>query len=86
MYLGESAQMHLREVDALATPGDVLILNFIEHPGFTRGVIVESLGGGWTDLQFNMYGDDVLSFGRFKDNFPPSPAFSFLVCRKEKRN
>lgn len=85
MYLGDKAETFLEDVSRIVVaPGSWLILNFIEHPGFNfekvRTLLVE---GGWKDLVFNSFGDDVLDYGRFEKGYESSTAFSFVVCRKE---
>uniref|UniRef100_A0A7S2GED4 Uncharacterized protein n=1 Tax=Octactis speculum TaxID=3111310 RepID=A0A7S2GED4_9STRA len=84
MYLGDEGEAKLlNEISTAAAPGSVLILNFMEKPGTSQGKIRE-LMDQWTDLRFSRFGDATLNFGRYPlDRFPnPSPAFSFLVCRK----
>jgi O-methyltransferase involved in polyketide biosynthesis len=85
MYLGDKAEAFLEDVSRIVVaPGSWLILNFIEHPGLdfekVRALLVE---GGWKDLVFNSFGDDVLDYGRFEKGYKSSTAFSFVVCRKE---
>jgi O-methyltransferase involved in polyketide biosynthesis len=85
MYLGDKAAAFLADVSRIvAASGSWLILNYIDYPGLTtervREVLVE---GGWKDLVFNCFGDDVLDYGRFDTGYEPSKAFSFVVCRKD---
>lgn len=84
MYLGDKSEAFLDDVSRIVVAsGSWLILNFIEHPGFTSERVRELLvQGGWTDLVFNCFGDQVLDYGRFEKAYPPSKAFSFVVCRK----
>ena len=92
MYLGESSKPFLRELSALAAPGSSLILNFLavspayrgKVPGeMSEAILREELPAlGWGALRFHEYGDAVLNFGRFKEGFPPSPSFSFVVATK----
>jgi len=90
MYLGARSADFLAAVSAVAAPGSTLILNFIGSedaaapPGaFSEKGLREKLEqGGWTDLHFNIFGDEVLNYGRFNTAFPPSKSFSFVVCQK----
>mmetsp|Transcript_26482 Transcript_26482/g.29703 ORF Transcript_26482/g.29703 Transcript_26482/m.29703 type:complete len:306 (-) Transcript_26482:429-1346(-) len=85
MYLGEKAEPFLSDVSKIVgASGSWLILNFIDHPGLTSDRVRELLEeGGWKDLTFNIFGDDVLDYGRFEKDYEPSKAFSFVVCRKD---
>jgi O-methyltransferase involved in polyketide biosynthesis len=85
MYLGDKAEAFLRDISRIVeASGSWLILNFIEHPGLTAEKVRELLTeGGWKDLAFNSFGDDVLNYGRFNSDYEPSKAFSFVLCRKE---
>ena len=84
MYLGDKAEAFLKEVSRIVVAsGSWLILNFIEHPALTSEKLGELLvEGGWKDLVFNCFGDEVLDYGRFDKSYEPSKAFSFVVCRK----
>jgi O-methyltransferase involved in polyketide biosynthesis len=85
MYLGDKAEKFLRDVSGIVVAsGSWLILNFIEHPGLTAEKVRELLiQGGWKDLAFNCFGDNILDYGRFNKAYEPSKAFSFVVCRKD---
>jgi len=84
MYLGAAANPFLRELSTLAAPSSTLILNFLEHDGFSKSELTALLeGAGWQGLQCNQYGDKVLNYKRFKAGFKPSRAFSFVVCTKQ---
>ena len=84
MYLGDNAEAFLKDVSRIVVAsGSWLILNFIEYPALTSEKIRELLvEGGWTELVFNCFGDQVLNYGRFDKSYEPSKAFSFVVCRK----
>jgi len=85
MYLGDKAEAFLADVSRIvAASGSWLILNYIDYPGLTTERVRELLvEGGWKDLVFNCFGDDVLDYGRFDTGYEPSKAFSFVVCRKD---
>lgn len=85
MYLGDKAETFLKDVSRIVVAsGSWLILNFIEHPALTNEKVRELLmRGGWKDLVFNCFGDEVLDYGRFDKSYEPSKAFSFVVCRKD---
>jgi len=84
MYLGKAQKQFIRDISSLSAPSSTLILNFLEgHPDLTKKDLVFELEeGGWKNLVFNMYGDDVLNYGRFEMGYKPSPFFSFVVCVK----
>lgn len=84
MYLGEKAEAFLKGVSQIVVAsGSWLILNFIDYPGLTSEKVRELLvEGGWKDLVFNCFGDEVLDYGRFEKDYAPSKSFSFVVCRK----
>ena len=85
MYLGPKAETFLVDVSRIVVAsGSWLILNFLEHPGLTSEMVRELLEkGGWKDLTFNCFGDDVLNYGRYEQGYEPSKHFSFVVCRKD---
>ena len=99
MYLGAAGKLKLlKDVSAVAAPGSVFVLNFMDPsesetakktPGAIEGGLsVEEarreLGThGWTNLEFYRFGDEKLSFGRFPtEKFKPSPSFSFFIATK----
>jgi len=90
MYLGDRSTDFLAAVTAIAAPRSTLILNFIGSdadelpPGAAneQGLRKYLEQAGWTDLCFNIFGDDVLNYGRYNTAFPPSQSFSFVVARK----
>jgi len=86
MYLGEAQQMFLEEVSSLAAPGSVFILNFMDVPkehGLPKDEIQKVMeSGGWENLKFNQFGDEVLNYGRFNSDYEPSKSFSFIVAQK----
>mmetsp|Transcript_97607 Transcript_97607/g.304060 ORF Transcript_97607/g.304060 Transcript_97607/m.304060 type:complete len:342 (+) Transcript_97607:61-1086(+) len=99
MYLGAAGKVKLIEdVSAVAAPGSVFILQYMDasHSESAKGnpqALASALSvaeatedltkRGWEGLEFAVFGDDRLNFGRFpSDRFKPSPAFSFCVCRK----
>jgi O-methyltransferase involved in polyketide biosynthesis len=73
-----------------------LILNFMDYPNIhhydkanwtsmSRDRIRELLQeeGSWKELKFNMFGDEILNYGRYENqNYNPTKAFSMVVCRK----
>lgn len=98
MYLGAVGKVKLlADVSAVAAPGSVLVLQFmdasqsaaakenpaaLEHALSVEEATRELTRHGWTDLQFSMFGDEKLSFGRYPERFKPSASFSFCVCKK----
>jgi len=84
-YLGDKAETFLEDVSRMVTvSGSWLILNFLEYPALTAEKVRELLvKGGWKDLVFNRFGDDILDYGRFEKSYEPSKEFSFVVCRKD---
>lgn len=84
MYLGDKAENFMKDLSRIVVAsGSWLILNFIEYPGLTSDRVRELLEeGGWNDLVFNCFGDEILDYGRFEKSYEPSKAFSFVVCRK----
>lgn len=85
MYLKDKQEYFLGNLSrVVVASGSWLILNFLEHPDLTADRVREILvQGGWKDLVFNKFGDDVLNYGRFNKSYEPSKAFSFVVCRKD---
>ena len=89
MYLGKDGKRKLlTDVSAVAAEGSVFILNFLHREGDDNTLGEAEATAtltelGWADLEFSKYGDERLNFGRFPTGkFEPSPAFSFVVCRK----
>jgi methyltransferase (TIGR00027 family) len=99
MYLGAAGKLKLiADVSAVAAPGSVLVLQYMdasqsaaakEHPGaLDNALSVEEAAReltthGWLELQFSMFGDEKLNFGRYPtEKFQPSASFSFCVCKK----
>lgn len=98
MYLGTTGKAKLlADVSAVAAPGSVFVLQFMDATGSKAAeanpeamknalsvdeATRELTKHGWIDLEFCMFGDDGLSYGRYPDQFKPSAAFSFCVCRK----
>lgn len=91
MYLGAEGKTKLiRDVSAVAAPGSVLVLQFMEDAknnapqALSTEEAKQRLGeGGWDELQFSRFGDESLNFGRFPTaRFPPNAGFSFVVAVK----
>lgn len=93
MYLGSTGKTKLlRDVSAVAAPGSVFVLQFMDPGetwdggnGLSKAEATETLTeNGWDHIRFWKFGDDELNFGRFPtDKFKPSASFSFLVCVKQ---
>jgi len=95
MYLGPEGKVKLlRDVSAVAAPGSVFVLQFMDPAdsdkpeakagGLTRQEAIDNLTAlGWRDFVFGRYGDATLNFGRFPtDRFKPAAAFSFVIAHK----
>jgi O-methyltransferase involved in polyketide biosynthesis len=99
MYLGNKSEQFLQDLNTLSSSGDSnywLLLNFMDSPdihhydqarwtSMSKDRIRELLQeeGNWKDLKFNMFGDEILNYGRYDNqNYNPTKAFSFVVCRK----
>ena len=92
MYLGEAGKLKLlRDVSAVAAPGSVFILQFMEDIESNSSAALSQSDAtatleenGWDNLIFSRYGDETLNYGRFPtDKFKSSASFSFLVCTKK---
>uniref|UniRef100_A0A7S4QLU3 Uncharacterized protein n=1 Tax=Alexandrium monilatum TaxID=311494 RepID=A0A7S4QLU3_9DINO len=94
MYLGAVGKLKLiRDVSAVAAPGSVLILQYLDSSESETGAQDHALSAeeatraltehGWEQLAFSRFGDERLNFGRFPtERFKPTCAFSFVVCVK----
>ena len=99
MYLGNKSEQFLKDLNTLSSSGDSnywLLLNFMDSPdihhydkarwtSMSKDRIRELLQeeGNWKDLKFNMFGDEILNYGRYDNQkYNPTKAFSFVVCRK----
>jgi len=96
MYLGPEGKFKLiRDVSAVAAPGSVWVLQFLdpsEGPaadtpqakfGLTTQEAAEALKeNGWKDVNFWKFGEEGLNFDRFPSKFKPCAGFSFAVAVK----
>ena len=98
MYLGAAGKLKLiADVSVVAAPGSVFVLQYMDasqsaaakdNPALLDNALSvdeatrELTKHGWKDLEFSIFGDENLSFGRFPERFQPSAAFSFCVCKK----
>lgn len=99
MYLGAVGKLKLlRDVSAVAAPGSVFILQFMDASESQKAKDDPSVLGpalsleeakgvlsplGWSEFEASKFGDEKLNFGRFPlDKFEPKATFSFLVCKK----
>jgi len=99
MYLGAVGKLKLlRDVSAVAAPGSVFILQFLDgseseaakaNPALLEHALSAAEASstlsesGWGEFLFSKYGDDKLNFGRYPvDKFKPNASFSFLICKK----
>eukprot|EP00927_Polykrikos_kofoidii_P030105 TRINITY_DN25968_c0_g1_i1.p1 TRINITY_DN25968_c0_g1~~TRINITY_DN25968_c0_g1_i1.p1 ORF type:complete len:285 (+),score=64.27 TRINITY_DN25968_c0_g1_i1:49-903(+) len=89
-YLKGDEAGFISSVSSVAASGSTLILQYWDNAGkdgSTMGISRSSLEnwlteGGWSDFRNNMFGDEVLNYGRFKADEEPNPGFSFMVCKK----
>ena len=83
----------LEDVSAVAAPGSVFVLQFMEAAADApEAHAANALSAdeatrtltklGWGNLEFSRFGDEKLSFGRYPEGVAPSIAFSFCVCRR----
>lgn len=91
MYLGDKTPALVSAVSAVAARGSTFIINFMgsdpevgSPPGTASQEEMRAMleVAGWSDLRFNLFGDDVLNYGRYKEGHPPNRCFSFVVCTK----
>jgi len=98
MYLGPEGKLKLiRDVSAVAAPGSVFILQFLdgsesEAAKANPAILANALSveeakqalteNGWENFEFSKFGDAKLNFGRFPADRKPSASFSFCVCTK----
>merc|ERR1711920_1144002 len=99
MYLGAVGKLKLlRDVSAVAAPGSVFILQFMDatesnqkdNPAALAAALSQEEATstlsplGWSGFERSKFGDEALNFGRFpNDKFEPTASFSFLICKKE---
>lgn len=92
-YLKGEEPRFISNVSSVAASGSTLILQYLdstsipEDSPFKAGIKRSDLESmlavdGWTDFRNNIFGDEVLDYGRFKADESPNPFFSFLVCSK----
>lgn len=92
-YLSGEEERFISSFSSIAAPGSTLILQYLDkaglpsegpiQSGFTRSELESWLTkGGWSEFCYNIYGDEVLNYGRFKAGEDPNPCFSFVVCKK----
>lgn len=87
-YLGGGKMKLFQDVSAVAAPGSMFILQFMDASGTAgaaNGISPEEVrqgNDGWGDFDFSKYGDEKLNFGRFPARFEPSASFSFGVFTK----
>ena len=97
MYLGPGKLKLLTDVSAVAAPGSVFVLNFMEATAeavaqYGEAATANALSAeeaarvltehGWESFEISRYGEEKLSFGRFPEQFEPSVAFSFCVQKE----
>ena len=98
MYLGAVGKLKLlADISAVAAPGSVFVLQFMDasqsqaakdNPEVLASALSvgeatqELTKHGWIDLDFSMFGDEKLSYGRYPDGMKPSASFSFCTCKK----